>query len=217
MFTILKASTGNAGLVLDADYNGRALLRHIGNDVHITVRAAYPQGFLNTLTDEVKYLVESFWEGLRCDVTVPCIATPDCKGLFEVSKLIENKKRGRGEVPCTTCNEWQSVDSLLLNVPAAQPAPSGELLASQQVFSQLNDLRSILIHRTDTMIGRFDSLDAGQKELLSKAETSYTNFIKVFTDEAKEGPRLFSLVPVNRSGFNPQTMDKRQIQIDPLV
>jgi internalin A len=192
------------GLVLDADYNGRALLRHIGNDVHITVRAAYPQGFLNTLTDEVKYLVESFWEGLRCDVTVPCLATPDCKGLFEVSKLIENKKRGRAEVPCTICNEWQMVDSLLLNVPAAQPVPAGELLATQQVLSQLSDLRRILIKQHAVEIGRFDSLDAGQKELLSKAETSYNNLIKIFIDEAKEGPRLFSLVPVNRSGFNPE-------------
>src|SRR5262249_27808078 len=64
------------GLILDADYNGRALLRHIGNDVHITVRAAYPQGFLNALTDEVRFLVANLWQGLRCDVTVPCLVTP---------------------------------------------------------------------------------------------------------------------------------------------
>ena len=31
------------GLVLDDDYNGRALLEHIGNDVRITVRAPYPE------------------------------------------------------------------------------------------------------------------------------------------------------------------------------
>ena len=192
------------GLILDADYNGRALLRHIGNDVHITVRAAYPQGFLNTLTDEVKYLVESFWEGLRCDVTVPCLNLNPCNGLFEVRKLIENKKRGRPEQPCPICNEWQDIDKLLLNASTAQPAPVGELLASQQVLTQLNEMRRILIQQSTTMIGRFDNLDAGQKELLSKAETSYTNLIKVFTDEAKEGPRLFSLVPVERSGFNPK-------------
>jgi len=192
------------GLVLDADYNGRALLRHIGNDVHITVRAAYPQGFLNTLTDEVKYLVESFWEGLRCDVTVPCLNPNPCSGLFEVRKLIENKKRGRPEQPCPVCNEWQNIDSLLLNAPAAQPAPAGELLASQSILAQLSDVRQILIKQSVTMIGRFDNLDASQKELLSKAETSYTNLIKVFTDEAKEGPRLFNLVPVERSGFNPK-------------
>ena len=36
-------------------------------------RAPYPERFLAMLTEEVKYLVESFWEGLRCDVMVPCI------------------------------------------------------------------------------------------------------------------------------------------------
>jgi len=185
------------GLALDGDYNGRALLRHIGNDVHITVRAAYPQGFLNTLTDEVRYLVESFWEGLRCDVTVPCLNPIPCSGLFEVRKLIENKKRGRPEQPCPICNEWQNIDSLLLNAPAAQPSPAGKLLASQRVLAQLNEMRQILIKQSSTMIGRFDNLDASQKELLSKAETSYKNLLQVFTDEAKEGPRLFSMRPVD--------------------
>ena len=52
------------GLVLDHAYNGRALLEHKGNDVHITVRAPYPERFLTMLTEEAKYLVESFWEGL---------------------------------------------------------------------------------------------------------------------------------------------------------
>jgi hypothetical protein len=69
------------GLVLDDDYNGRALLEHKGNDVHITVRAPYPERFLAMLTEEVKYLVESFWEGLRCDVMVPCLSVTPCIGL----------------------------------------------------------------------------------------------------------------------------------------
>ncbi len=76
------------GLVLDGDYNGLALLEHIGNDVRITVRAPYPERFLAMLTSEVKYLVESFWEGLRCDVMVPCITPCGINepgtGLFEV-------------------------------------------------------------------------------------------------------------------------------------
>jgi hypothetical protein len=58
------------GLVLDDDYNGRALLEHTGNDVRITVRAAYPEAFLAVLTREVKYLVESFWAAVRCDGSV---------------------------------------------------------------------------------------------------------------------------------------------------
>jgi C-terminal of Roc, COR, domain len=61
------------GLVLDDSYNGRALLENSGYDVRITVRAPYPETFLSVLTHEVKWLVENFWKGLRCEVTVPCI------------------------------------------------------------------------------------------------------------------------------------------------
>ena len=110
--------------MVDDDYNGRALMEHAGNDVRITVRAPYPEGFLSVLTHEVKWLVESFWAGLRCDVMVPCLVPlPDgetCAGLFEVRKLIENKRRNRPEQPCPVCNEWQNIDQLLRNAPAAQ-------------------------------------------------------------------------------------------------
>ena len=86
------------GLVLDDDYNGRALLEHIGNDVRITVRAAYPGNLLAVLTREVKWLVENFWEGLRCEVMVPCMEPCGKKfpgtGLFEVQKLIAFKRQG---------------------------------------------------------------------------------------------------------------------------
>ncbi|MFW9258094.1 COR domain-containing protein, partial [Nostoc sp. CALU 546] len=61
------------GLMLDNDYNGRALLEYVGTDVKITVRAAYPERFLSYLTEEIKWLVENFWEGLRCNVMVPCL------------------------------------------------------------------------------------------------------------------------------------------------
>ena len=121
------------GLVLDDDYNGRALLEHVGNDVRITVRAPYPQAFLAVLTREVKYLVESFWKGMRCDVMVPCIEpcgrNAPGTGLFEVQKLIESKRRGRPEYPCPVCNEWQNIECLLWNAPAARPASAEELFA----------------------------------------------------------------------------------------
>jgi hypothetical protein len=54
-------------------------------------------------------LVESFWEGLRCDVMVPCIKpcgrdVPGT-GLYEVQKLIDSKRKNRPEFPCPVCNE----------------------------------------------------------------------------------------------------------------
>jgi internalin A len=185
------------GLVLDANYNGRALLRHVGNDIHITVRAPYPERFLAMLTEEVKYLVESFWEGLRCDVTVPCLNEKPCLGLFEVSKLIENKRRGRPEQPCPICNEWQSIDQLLSNAPAATQPISLDTLLKQ--FAEVKDTLSEVNDNT--------------RRILSQVDKSFADLIKIFTDEAKEGPRLFSLFPLDRNAFNPRGWIRAQFRL----
>lgn len=185
------------GLILDANYNGRALLRHIGNDVHITVRAAFPERFLGMLTEEVKYLVESFWEGLRCDVTVPCLTTPDCKGLFEVSKLIENKRRNHNDQPCPICNEWQSIEQLLSNAPAATEAISLDSLMKE--FAQVKD--------------KLDVVNDNTRRILSQVDKQYADLIQLFTDEAKEGPRLFSLFPLDGSKLNPKNWIRHQFRL----
>ena len=194
------------GLVLDDDYNGRALLEHIGNDVKITVRAAYPEAFLSVLTREVKWLVESFWAGLRCDVMVPCVVpcgrNAPGTGLFEVEKLIESKKKRRPEYPCTVCNEWQNIDCLLRNAPAAQPEPMRGLLGSRDVLAELNGVRVLLQQQHGEAMGRFNTLDATTLATLSKVDESYTRLMQALTDEAKDGPRLFSLVPEDPKFFD---------------
>jgi hypothetical protein len=180
------------GLVLDDDYNGRALMEHIGNDVKITMRAPYPERFLAMLTGEVKYLVESFWEGLNCEVMVPCIEpcgkNEPGTGLFPVEKLIESKRRNRPEYPCPVCNEWQNIDSLLRNAPAAARPISLDELSAQ--FASIKD--------------KLDSVDVNTRRILSQVDRNFDDLLRVLTDEAKEGPRLFSLVPVDRRNFDPR-------------
>lgn len=53
-------------------------------------------------------------------------------------------------------------------------------------------------------MGRFDRLDDRTRRTLSRVDKTYADLPQVLTDEAKEGPRLFSLVPVGRSNFNPK-------------
>ena len=197
------------GLILDDEYNGRALLRHVGNDVHITVRAPYPERFLAMLTEEVKYLVESFWEGLSCDVMVPCIEPcgryAPGTGLFEVEKLIESKRRKRNEYPCPVCNEWLNIDSLLRNAPSAQSDVTALIFTEfASVKEELAKARQQISDLGEKTMGRFDRLDDRTRRTLSRVDKTYTDFLHILTDEAKEGPRLFSLVPVDRSNFNPQ-------------
>jgi hypothetical protein len=197
------------GLILDDDYNGRALLRYIGNDVHITVRAPYPEFFLAMLTREVKYLVESFWEGLRCDVMVPCINPCGRKmpgtGLFEVEKLIDSKRNSHHKFPCPVCTEWQNIDSLLLNAPAAQPDTTTLMFTEfAEVKAELAKARQQIMYIGEKTMKRFDRLDDRTRRTLSQVDKTYTDLLQVLTNEVKDGPRLFSLMPLDRNKFNPR-------------
>lgn len=197
------------GLVLDGDYNGRALLEHIGNDVRITVRAPYPERFLAMLTGEVKYLIESFWEGLRCDVMVPCVnpcgRNSPGLGLYNVRNLIESKREGKSEFPCPNCNKWQDIDSLLHNAPSTQPDINNLIFMEfGEVKSELTKIRQQLTSQSEKTMGRFDHLDEHTRRILSRVDNAYAGLMQTFTDEAREGPRLFSLVPADRNKFNPR-------------
>jgi hypothetical protein len=206
------------GLVLDDDYNGRALLEYIGNDVRITVRAPYPERFLAMLTEEVKYLVESFWEGLHCDVMVPCVKpcgrSAPGTGLFDVQKLIESKRKKRPEYPCIVCNEWQNIDSLLRNAPAARPVAAESIFAE---FAQVKHTLAVIYQKmrqdqAETQ-GLLNRLDSNDQKLLSRVDDAFAGFMRALTDEAKEGPRLFSLLPVDRRNFNPREWTRAKFRL----
>ena len=198
------------GLMLDNDYNGRALLENVGTDVKITVRAAYPERFLSYLTEEIKWLVENFWEGLRCNVMVPCIETCGMNapgnGLFEVQKLIESKKKNRHEFPCpiSGCGEWQNIDQLLNNAPTAQP-PSQEIGIEQFryiVKDELNVIRKDLVMYDRLDQARFQVLSQEQRTILSQVDQQFAELMQMLTDEAKDGLRLFSFKPVDPKFFD---------------
>ena len=64
-------------------------------------------------------------------------------------------------------------------------------------------------------MGRFDRLDDRTRRILSRVDNAFTDLMQALTDEAKEGPRLFSFVPVDRSNFNPRewTRDKFRLTL----
>ena len=185
------------GLVLEDDYGARALLEHVGHDVRITVRSPYPARFLSALTDEVKWLVEHFWAGLRCDLMVPCLNPKPCTGLFAVSTLVENKD-AHPEQPCPICNKWQNIERLLQNAPDSRPDPLDELLPrAGESARALEEIRIQSRAYHAEIIGRFDRLDASSRALASKVEDAFTGLMRTLIDDAKDGPRLFSFEPVD--------------------
>ncbi|MBW4527170.1 MAG: leucine-rich repeat domain-containing protein [Phormidium tanganyikae FI6-MK23] len=193
------------GLMLDNEYNGRALLEHIGTDVKITVHAAYPERFLSYLTEEVKWLVENCWKGLRCNVMVPCIEPCGMNvcgyGLFEVQKLIESKKKQRNEYPCPVsgCDEWQNIDQLLNNAPTAPPPSQaiGIEKFREVVKDELTIIRKDLVALNREEEKRFEALSQEQRTIMSKIDQQFADLMQMLTDEAKDGPRLFSFKPID--------------------
>jgi hypothetical protein len=158
----------------------------------------------------VKWLVKKSWEGLRCEVTVPCVA-PCGKGrpgtgLFEEEKLIAFKRQGVQEFPCyvSGCSQLQNIDGLLRNSPSAQGPGIEKLLAVN--FDDLKariDTVSIKVAQLDRdERDRFRTLDTNDRRIISQVEDAYTRVMKALTDEAKDGPRLFSFEPMDRRFFD---------------
>jgi hypothetical protein len=133
----------------------------------------------------------------------PCGRNAPGTGLFEVQKLIESKRRGRPEYPCPVCNEWQNIECLLWNAPAARPASAEELFAEfEKVKAELAGARQQILAFQGAAMGRFDKLDLGTQRILSKVDDAFTGLMTTLTDEAKEGPRLFSFEPVDPGFFD---------------
>ena len=64
------------------------------------------------------------------------------------------------------------------------------------MLAELNVVRVILQQQHGEAMGRFNTLDATTLATLSKVDESYTRLMQALTDEAKDGPRLFSFEPV---------------------
>jgi len=186
------------GLLIDDGYNGRALLKHIGNDIHITVRAAYPDFFLYELTKDVKELVENLdqgWAGLRCDVMVPCIEpcglNQPGRGLFDVDKLKQSKRKGRGEYPCSMadCDEWQDIDCLLQSATVSRESK----LSDSDIMQIRTEVQDIIDDKDKKDFQRMRAL----YRKMSQADEQLAILMQIGLDEARNGPRLFSLTPAD--------------------
>ena len=116
-------------------------------------------------------------------------------GLFEVEKLIDSKTKGRPEFPCPVCNEWQDIDSI-----------SSQRARRRQVISLVN------LQRIAAIKDKLNEDNDNTRRILSQVDKRYNDLIQVLTDEAKEGPRLFSLFPLEGNKFNPKNWVRAQFR-----
>jgi hypothetical protein len=196
-----KSRHWKTGLILDDGYNGRAFIEDIGGDIYVTVRAAYPERFLFHLCSEVQWLVKNFWKGLDAKLFVPC-PTEKCKGLLEVGEMMAFKSEGMPKVRCSVCNKFHEIDSLMATM---QPKPEWH-----DAVEILRNEHKQILRAAD--IG-FDSLSTQLRVLMSRADEQYAELLMWLSDPARDGPRLFSFEPANRSVFDPRSWTSERFRL----
>lgn len=203
------------GLILENESYGRALIEYKDNDIIIIVRAPYPELFLSTLTGEVKYLIESFWENLRCKLMIPCPNPSGCKGLFELEEILKLKRKGKPEYPCAECNEWSNIEKLLRNVPSEQPAVQQNFSAISVISFEveLQKLRYLLSNEPQKAMSFFNYYDDTSLHTLERANKRYKDFLRIFANEIHTGPRLLSISPIDGLNFNSNDWDQSRFRL----
>jgi Leucine-rich repeat (LRR) protein len=200
-----------SGMVLDYGYNGRALIRVERNRVSVSVRAAYPQFFLRRLTEDIRDHVRAFWRGLNVRIMVPCEGDCDGWGLFDLSKLTVSREMGRTEYPCSQCPRWLSIDSLLLGNWVPDTSDQDRLVRAVRQAT-LPGIAHIIdeVAAQGTLIR--NAIEAQSTEIqraLSQAEERLRNLLHALDDEARDGPRLFSIAPVPPTVLRPSLATER--------
>ena len=173
------------GILLDDKFNCRAFIEEIAGDIYVTVRAASPKYFLGHLCGEITSLVKSFWKGLDPRLYLPC-PTDSCRGLLERDEIVESKEQEISKIRCPVCRKFHNIDSLMATAPAKP--------RWYEAVRELKQGQQDILNASQT---NFGFLSVQLRTLMSQADEQFAALLTTLTDPAKDGPRLFSLEPVN--------------------
>ena len=108
--------------------------------------------------------------------------------------------------PCIVsgCDQAQDIDHLLRNAPAARRTSIEQLLSQgfDEMRSRLDGVRVQLNQQDRDGQERFRVLDLNDRRIIGQVEDVLAELMHVLTDEAKDGPRLFSFQPVDPGFFD---------------
>ncbi|MEU0552193.1 COR domain-containing protein, partial [Micromonospora sp. NPDC005979] len=189
------------GVVLESRYGARALLTvRAGVGVQVQVRGPDAVTYLRQVTDEIRYCIERFWPGLTTVALVACrdgcgLPTPGA-GLFDVDKLVKLRDVHRQSVaqcPVSSCDAFPAIDALL-----------GGSHAGHDALAVLQDGVALVDRHVRGLSQRVTELSDTVKANLAGVNARLTALMWQLNDEAADGPRLFTLTPVESSLRNPQ-------------
>ena len=167
------------GMFLRNNSHGEAMLELRGREFHMYAEAVWPEYFMNILRQRLDKLITDNWPGLegRYSFTVPC-KNNACEGRFEIAALRNFLNEGDDTIRCQKCRERQNIIELLYG------------------FEDY-DIRENMTTLQRTVEHGFANVGDEFEKLRSQIANGFLNAMKAMANEAKNGPRLFTVEPVD--------------------
>jgi len=171
------------GMFLRNQRHGEAMLELRDRELHLYTEAVWPEYFTNVLQQTLHTLITETWPGLegRYHFAVPCPTEADnraCMGRFEISALRQFLDEGDTHYRCQFCRTRHEIVDLLYGF---------EYDSTREQLTRIE---------TKVDCGLADIQDR-----LAERESRIANYVMVImravANEAKDGPRLFTLEPID--------------------
>ena len=175
------------GMFLSHTPHGEAMLEKRGREFHVYAQADWPEYFMNVLQHTLQKLITDNWPGMegRYGFMVPCPEVIDgqpCKGRFKIQALRQFLVEGDSTVRCQECSCKKSIVELLFG------------FEERDISVQLREIKEQL---------------AG---LDSRIANYFMAMMRAIADEAKNGPRLFTLRS-REAGLSPKQILYRPMEL----
>jgi GTPase SAR1 family protein len=187
------------GVFLRHEDGHEALLDFVSrrrNRLALTVRGEYPAHFLHLLQDGLELLIRERWPHLKYALFVPCPTRENgeaCHGQFPLDTLWKARAKGRRDYPCPKCVEDISIGRLL----------EGYVTPDEPLREQLAEI-----------ITRLEEAKADRQRILAQSAEMTRRVLRALLDEALNGPRLFTLSPIDPTRrFDPRNWAQDELRL----
>jgi internalin A len=197
-----RALHWRGGVVLQDRYGARALVELQRDGISVVARGPHPAGLVNGILESVRELVADFWPGLTTKILIPCSECHEPR-IFDLDRLYDRLRLGRSTAECPRCYETVQV----LHLVSQLPNPLTDLREDRMeaLTAELSAIRDQVNEGVE--ISR--ELKAGVQKLASQINTNLQIMLSAVADEAKNGPRLFTVTPIDRGFRQPQVTHLR--------
>jgi hypothetical protein len=171
------------GMFLRNTPHGQAMLELRGRELHIHTQAVWPEYFTNVIRQTLQRLIADNWPGLRerYYFAVPCPERSNggmCDGRFNIRALRRFLEEGDDTVRCQTCYKKQDIVKLLYG------------------FRE-EDTRQLIREIGEKVDRDFEEVRHELEGLESRMANYVMVIMRAIADEARRGPRLFTIVPLD--------------------